>query len=262
MRVAILTSSFSGLASFCIPRLVEEPEIEISMVIYNEGRILNPCKERRHKMKKILNLGLLGAINGLRMRHWFKEGVQSLLKIERLDVVASRFGIRLEKTPAINCQRTVNLFLEANAKLGLSLGNTYIDERIFSIPQYGMINIHHEALPQFQGAQSIIWQIYQGSLETGYTIHKINRDIDGGDILYQEKLPIELKPTFRETVTYNSSRLYEVSVKGLVNVVKRYPEFLVNVKPQVAGQAFTTPTFWQYLRMVRQYRKLYQESNR
>lgn len=259
MRIIVLTSSLRGLASYCIPRLAEEPEIEIAKVVYSEGQILNPRKQRRRKIKKTLKIGVLGALNGVRMRPWFTHDVHNRLNIEDLHTVAARLGILLERTPTINHQRTIDLFTEADANLGISLGNSYIGEQVFSVPEHGMINIHHEVLPQFQGAQSIIWQLYEGSLEMGYTIHKIDRHIDTGDILYQEKMPIHLKPTLRETVVYNYARLYEASDKGLAKVVKDFPQFAASAKPQVGGRSFTTPSFWQYLRMVRQHRRLYRE---
>ncbi len=259
MRVVILTSSFHGLASYCIPFLMRESEIEIAMIIYNEEQVLNAQKERKRKIRKVFKIGVLGAINGIRMRRWFGEDAIGYLNIERLDIVAKKFGIPLERTPSMNCQRTIDLFNEANSELGLSLGNGYIGRCIFSIPKYGMINIHHEILPQFQGAQSIIWQIYEGSSETGYAIHQIDSHIDTGDIIYQERMPIELKPTLHETVSYNYARLYEASVKGLVKVIKNYNGFKIKAKEQIGGRTFTTPSFWQYVRMFYNHKKLYKE---
>ncbi|MBV9452678.1 MAG: hypothetical protein JOZ19_00940 [Rubrobacter sp.] len=229
------------------------------MVVYSEEQNLNPQKQRRRKIKKTLKIGVLGALNGVRMRPWFTHEVHTRLNIEDLHTVAERFGIPLERTPCVNNSRTIDLFTEADAKLGISLENPYIGERVFSVPEYGMVNIHHEVLPQFQGAQSIIWQLYEGSLETGYTIHKIDRHIDTGDILYQERMPIRLKPTLRETVVYNYARLYEVSDKGIAKVLKDFPQFTASAKPQTGGRSFTTPSFWQYLRMLRQHRRLYRE---
>lgn len=258
MRVVVLTSLPRSLVSCCIPRLAEEPEIELAMIVYNEGQTVDLWKQRKRKIRKTLKIGPLGALNGVRIRPWFD--VSSRLNVEELDTVADRFGVRLERTPTINCQRTIDLFTEAGAELGLSLGNPYIGQQVYSIPEHGMINIHHEVLPQFQGAQSVIWQIYEGSTETGYTIHRIDRHIDTGDILYQETMPIQLKPTLEETVSASLVRLYEASAEGLVNVINNFNELAASAKPQGGGRSFTTPTFWEYLRMVRQHRRLYRRS--
>ena len=42
-----------------------------------------------------------------------------------------------------------------------------------------MINIHTEILPKYQGAHSIVWPIFYMESNTGFTIHEINKSIDG-----------------------------------------------------------------------------------
>jgi methionyl-tRNA formyltransferase len=228
------------------------------MVVYSEGLNLNPKKHRRRKLEKVRKIGLLGALNGIRMRRWFREDVKEHLNIEDLAASAKQLNVRFEKTPTINCQRTVDLFTAAGADLGLSLGNSYIGERVFGSLKYGMINVHHELLPDFRGAQSVIWQIYEGSYETGYTIHQVDNHTDTGKILYHEKMTMELRPTLRKTVSHNYSRLYELSAKGLVRLIKGYSDFYSAATPQAMnGRTFTTPTFSQYLKITRQHRKLY-----
>lgn len=259
MRIVILTSALYGSVTMNIPLLAAEPEIEIAMIIFDRRWILNPWKFFRRKMKKVMKVGPLGFLNYLRIAHWQGENVSNYLNTERLDFQAKRFGIRFEKTPTINCQKTMELITEADAELGVLLGTGYVARRVFSIPKFGMINIHSEVLPQFRGAPSILWQIYEGSLETGYAIHQVDSHFDTGNILYQEKMPIELKPTLGETVENNVNRLNESAAKNLAWVIKNYPGLVAKVKPQGEGRSFTTPTFRQYLQMVRQHRRLYQE---
>lgn len=176
-----------------------------------------------------------------------------------LDSLCEEYGLPFELTPEINCTRTVELFRMAKADLGLSLGNGYIASRIFTLPARGMLNVHHELLPAFRGARSVIWQIYQGSRITGYTIHQINKRIDQGDILYQRKIPIDFKDTLRETVIANCARLYKESAIALPAVVSSYMELAARATPQEDGCSYTTPTFREYRRMVRQHRELFQK---
>ena len=56
-----------------------------------------------------------------------------------------------------------------------------------------MLNIHHEELPAFRNAQSVIWQLHEGRNKTGYTVHEITREIDGGRILKQSRSPSSSK---------------------------------------------------------------------
>jgi len=258
MQVLILTSNRSGFGSYCLPRLAEAKDVDISAVVYSEGPKKDLNKYLKRKLKKTIKIGPAGALNGIRMRSWFKEDVQKYIKIGDIEEKAKEYGIKYERVPKINSKKTIDVFEESEAVLGLSLGNGYIGKKVFSIPKYGMVNVHHEKLPEFQGAQSVIWQIYEGSRKTGYTIHKINERIDEGDIVYSEVLPIEFRESLKETVTYNYARLYKKSSKGLVEVLGDFSAYWENAEPQSGGRSYTTPSFWQYLQMVYNHRKLAQ----
>lgn len=254
MRVVLLTSGERGLAPYCAARLAADPAVDIAMIVLNEGRQAGAWKARRRTLRKVRQIGPLGAVNGVRMRSWFD--MSPLLDAPPLAELAAELGVPLARTPTIGSPRTVELFARADADLGLSLGNPYIPQRVFAAPRLGMINIHHEVLPAFQGAQSVIWQIHEGSTETGYTIHRVERKIDGGEILYQERLPIRMMPTLADTVRVTVRRLHEQSAAGLLTLLRNFDEHAERATRQQGGRTFTTPTFGQYRHMVRQHRRL------
>jgi methionyl-tRNA formyltransferase len=256
MRVLVLTSSTRGFGAYCLPRLAEAEGIEVDMVVYNRGEGVDRKKYMKRKAKKVLKIGPMGAMNGVRMRSWFNEDVRGHISIEDVRKVSEKKNISLKQVPKINCKKTVRHFKKSKAKVGLSLGNGYIGKKIFEVPKYGMINIHHEKLPEYQGAQSVIWQIYNESSQTGYTIHKIDERIDNGDILYSEEMPIVFRDSLSETVSYNYARLYKSSSDGLIQVLKEFSTYWKNAEPQQGGNSYTTPSFWQYLRMVYNHRRL------
>ena len=254
MRVVVLSSSPTGFASYCVPLLAQSSRIEIAAVVVNEGVVQRPWLKRWRKLKKTARIGLLGAINGLRMREWYE--LTDRLQLRPLDELAKQYKLRYETTESMFSPRTVELMKDVSADLGLSLGNGYIPRRVFSVPRMGMINIHHEMLPQFQGAQSVIWQIYHGSRKTGFTIHQIDDHIDTGNILYQEELDILFRPTLAETVAATYARLWEASRTALVKVIEDFDRHLAAARPQGAGRAFTTPSYWQFRRINRQFERL------
>lgn len=256
MRVLVLTSSPEGFGAYCLPQLAEAEDIEVAMVIYNRGESRNTKKYIEKKAKKIFEIGPLGALNGLRMRSWFNENFKKHLEIEDVRKTAEEENIECVEIPKINCKETVKIFEKCNAEVGLSLGNGYIKKNIFEVPKYGMINIHHERLPEFQGAQSVIWEIYEGKSKTGYTIHKIDERIDTGDILYSEEMPIVFRSSLSETVSYNYARLYRSSCDGLIQVLKEFSTYWERAETQQGGNSYTTPSFWQYLQMVYNHRQL------
>jgi methionyl-tRNA formyltransferase len=253
MRVVILSSTPRGFASYCLPALLGAEGVSVS-VVFSEGVVQRPWLRRWRKLQKTARIGPLGALNGRRMRAWYDPSAQ--LDLEEIGELSSRLGVPFARTPSLFSARTVELVRAADADIGLSLGNGYIPERVFTIPRKGMLNIHHELLPEFQGAQSVIWQLYHGSRTTGFTIHRIDNRIDTGDILVREEVPIALLPSLEETVRVNYITLWERSRSRLVEVLQDLDRFVAASRPQGPGRNFTTPSYRQYLRIVQSHARL------
>jgi methionyl-tRNA formyltransferase len=256
VRIVILTSLRKGTASYCLPLLVEQTGAEIVQVIYNEGTSARKRGFYRQKLKKIARIGLLGAINGIRMRKWFSIDEMPEGKIGDIEALCGELGVPFAVTPAINNPRTVELMRAADADLGLSLGNSYIPPKVFTIPRQGMLNIHGEVLPDFQNAQSVIWQLYEGNNCTGYTIHKIEKKIDTGEIIKQERFPIQFREKLSGTVAASCREILRRAARGLVDVIDNFQEYDSRKRPQGAGRSYTTPTWRQFIRIWRNHNKL------
>ena len=67
---------------------------------------------------------------------------------------------------------------------------------LFEIPKHGTINLHASLLPDYRGAAPINWCLINNETYTGVTIIKINKKIDCGDILMQEKVLIDKDEDF------------------------------------------------------------------
>lgn len=55
----------------------------------------------------------------------------------------------------------------------------------------GGIGVHPSLLPRHRGPDPTYWAIASGDADTGVTVHRIEQDYDTGDILAQERLPID-----------------------------------------------------------------------
>lgn len=62
---------------------------------------------------------------------------------------------------------------------------------IFNFPTFGVINFHQSLLPKYRGRHPLNWAIINGEKETGIIFHFMNERIDAGDIIYQERIPID-----------------------------------------------------------------------
>lgn len=259
MRIVILTSSRKSTASYCLPLLKNNTGAEIVQVIFSQGKIIKNRKYYWKRLKKVWKIGLLGALNGIRIRSWF-EGRELKKNIKDIETLCNELGIPFAEVPSINNPGTVELMKSAHADLGISLSNSYIPKKVFSVPRFGMINIHGEVLPDFQNAQSIIWQIYENRPETGYTIHKIDSKIDTGDILLQERYPIKFQESLEDTVRTMVEETLISAGKGLVAVVNNYDHYSASTCPQGKGRTYTTPSITQFMQMKRNFKMLKMKS--
>lgn len=256
MRIVIITSSRRGTASYCLPLIHENTNCVITKVILNQNLTKKKWTFYKKKLKKIARIGVLGAINGILLRKWYHHTSIAGKELQDIEQLCKHLNVPFETTPGLNSQHTIDSIRECKADLGLSLGNSYISSKVFSLPVYGMLNIHGEVLPDFQNAQGIIWQIYEGRSETGYTIHKINKGIDTGDIVKQERFPLVFKDSLAETVNENSKIVLQRSAEGLVAVLNDFESYYKIAYKQGKGNTYTTPTFWQFQKIKKQFKKL------
>ena len=96
------------------------------------------------------------------------------------------------------------------------------------MPRLGTINLHGSLLPQYRGAAPINWAVINGEKETGVTTFKLKHEIDTGDILLQESIPIGDNETAGEV----HDRMMELGASVLVNTVKGLANGSIKETPQ------------------------------
>ena len=70
-----------------------------------------------------------------------------------------------------------------------------LPEIVWSMPPLGTFNLHASLLPQYRGAAPINHAIINGEKETGLTTFLLDREIDTGEIIMQEKVSVEDEET-------------------------------------------------------------------
>jgi methionyl-tRNA formyltransferase len=92
----------------------------------------------------------------------------------------------------------------------------------------GTINLHGSLLPQYRGAAPISWAVINGEKETGVTTFKLRHEIDTGNILLQESLPIGEDETAGEV----HDKMKDIGARLLVKTVKGLAEGTLKETPQ------------------------------
>jgi methionyl-tRNA formyltransferase len=61
----------------------------------------------------------------------------------------------------------------------------------FSIPKQGIFNIHTSLLPAYRGVLPVFWALLNGDTTIGVTLHKIDENIDAGEIIFQDSFTVQ-----------------------------------------------------------------------
>ncbi|MBK7343344.1 MAG: methionyl-tRNA formyltransferase [Saprospiraceae bacterium] len=122
---------------------------------------------------------------------------------------------------------------------------------VWSMPPRGTINLHGSLLPAYRGAAPIHWAVLNGEKETGVTIFFLQQEIDTGDLLHQERIPVRSD----ETTGSVYERMMYIGARALVRSLsmiesgrfKLFPQDEVDVSlapkifPETAELGFDWP---------------------
>jgi methionyl-tRNA formyltransferase len=76
------------------------------------------------------------------------------------------------------------------ADIQLVVAFRMLPEIVWAMTPKGTLNLHASLLPDYRGAAPINWAIINGEKETGITTFFIEKEIDTGNIIFQEKVEI------------------------------------------------------------------------
>jgi methionyl-tRNA formyltransferase len=126
---------------------------------------------------------------------------------------------------------------ELNADLQVVVAFRMLPEVVWNMPPMGTINVHGSLLPQYRGAAPINWAIINGEKETGVTTFKLQHEIDTGDILLQETIPVSENETAGEV----HDRMKEIGAKLLVRTIEELSSGRLKGQSQVKGTGNKIP---------------------
>jgi methionyl-tRNA formyltransferase len=92
---------------------------------------------------------------------------------------------------------------------------TWLPREIFDLPPHGTLNLHDSLLPKFTGFSPVIWSLISGASETGLTAHRMDDELDTGDIITQRAVPIGPRDTATELVQATIDLIPEVLLDAL-----------------------------------------------
>jgi methionyl-tRNA formyltransferase len=103
-----------------------------------------------------------------------------------------------------------------------------IPEKIINLPTYGTLNVHYSLLPRWRGATPVESAILAGDSETGVSIQKMVFELDAGDVIGEETIPL----TNQDFAVSLKERLSVTGAQLLVKILPSYLAGTCDVRPQ------------------------------
>ena len=152
--------------------------------------------------------------------------------------VAERFGIPVRTPKSLRNPEEQAAFaaLDADCAVVVAYG-LILPKPILDAPKLGCFNLHASLLPAYRGAAPINWAIIRGEKETGLTTFLLQHEIDTGDMLFQEKLPIGENETAGEL----HDRMMLAGAQLVLRTVQAIEKGTVQPQPQADVEATHAP---------------------
>src|SRR4030095_15610449 len=103
-----------------------------------------------------------------------------------------------------------------DAEIQIVVAFRMLPEVVWAMPSLGTINLHGSLLPQYRGAAPINRAIMNGESKTGVTTFKLKQEIDTGNILLMQEIPIEPDETAGEL----HDRMKEIGAGLVVKTIR------------------------------------------
>lgn len=112
------------------------------------------------------------------------------IKYSEVKQCAIKHGIPVLQPEKLKAPEFLETYQALQPDLNVVVAFRMLPEAIWNFPPKGTINLHASLLPQYRGAAPINWAIINGEKETGLTTFFIEKEIDTGKIILQQKMHI------------------------------------------------------------------------
>ncbi len=161
-------------------------------------------------------------------------------------------GLKLTESPVKRYAQSVGLtvlqpeklkneaFIEElrsiNADLFIVVAFRMLPEIVWNMPPLGTFNLHASLLPHYRGAAPINRAIINGETKTGVTTFFLKHEIDTGDVIFQQEVPILPEDNAGDL----HDKLMETGAQLVLQTVKMVEQGKVNLVSQSSLKAEQT----------------------
>jgi len=146
-------------------------------------------------------------------------------------------GLTILQPEKLKDEAFINELKELKADLQIVVAFRMLPEIVWNMPPLGTYNLHGSLLPKYRGAAPINWAVINGEIESGVTSFKLKHEIDTGNMLFQEKVPITKTTTAGEL----HDTLMKLGAEVILKTVKAIESGNYELKPQDDSQSIHAP---------------------
>jgi len=133
---------------------------------------------------------------------------------------AAKFGIPHVRVPHKNEEEMIKLFETWRVDLIVLAGYMRVLKNPSKFP-CPIINIHPSLLPKYKGLHAIEQALDSGDDVTGVSVHYVNEELDGGEIILQQEVPI-LPDDDLDSLTKAIQRIEYAILPAAIDFLARY----------------------------------------
>ncbi len=152
----------------------------------------------------------------------------------------------------INSQDSVIAIKDFSPCLGISLAAPILKKQVLDIAKKGNLNLHKGKLPLYRGMPPAFWEVKNGEVKVGCTVHLISELLDEGDILLESEVGIDKWSTPKGLKV----QLDELGIKLMAKAVTSFISGDVSpIKQQGNANTYTKPTLQENKKLIKRIAK-------
>lgn len=131
----------------------------------------------------------------------FREEAGEPPFLDNIKSLAERRGAQFKEARQVAAASWAPFWEKTPVDLMLVVSWRYlIPERIYRKPRRGTFVFHDSPLPKYRGFAPTVWAIRNGEAQTGATLFEIADEVDSGDVVDQQTVPIGPEGTIAEVM--------------------------------------------------------------
>ncbi len=254
MKVIVITQEDSFYLPRCVERIALSGECDVALVVSVS------CDNSLSRRKLYFARGY-GVAQGFRMARRLLGyraanaldslmGYRCLTQKRSIKAVSASRGIPYCRTSDPNDELTMSKIADVRPELIVSLSAPRkFSKKLMGIPRKGCINMHCSMLPKYAGIMPSFWMLHKKESMAGATIHYMNEEIDGGDVILQDCRSIDKGTSVFELIGHTK----ELGTGLLLEAIRRIANGNIErVKMSSDGASFYS---WPTLNQMLEFRK-------